>query len=192
MAVSKHYSEQYQWWYFYDDENGQTWWMDQPPEPEGPPPGAGRNVEDAGAAEKKPQIKYTFLTTTPEWNIFWMLVFPYHYAVSVMRTGRFRPADPSFYIVLTVIWTVLAAFAYGSDGGALLVTISLFYTPLACVAVMFGACLPVWVFRHLHPKTFHPYEPKLAMLFVGLTAFAGINILRWFIFGLPFLSPPLF
>jgi hypothetical protein len=38
MAISKHFSEQYQWWYFYDDENGQTWWMEQPPEPEGPPP----------------------------------------------------------------------------------------------------------------------------------------------------------
>lgn len=38
MAISKHFSEQYQWWYFFNSETGETWWMEQPPEPEGAPP----------------------------------------------------------------------------------------------------------------------------------------------------------
>lgn len=174
MAISKHYSEQYQWWYFYDDESGQTWWMEQPPEPEGPPV---RTVTEEQKLDKPS-------APPPQW--YWFFPLPLlglRYAIAAVKTGSLNPfyerdeggvlEEVTGMLAHVVLWTLALVFANAIwNPFPRAAEVTLILSPGALLVSFGWWLLPAWMLRHLSQNTFKPrYEFKLNVFLGGIVGF---------------------
>ena len=208
MAISKHFSEQYQWWYFFNSETGETWWMEQPPEPEGPPPGANDPGCTASATSptkaKEPIQRNSTEVALPKLRWFWVFPLPLlglWHAVRAVKSGSLNPFYGLDYdakedvvwcwVAYTILWTgfyLISNLALNPYDGVARYVLTI--APSALLLSYPSNILLVWILRHLSQRTYQPrYEFKPAVFLGGIIGW----IVTWvyftyvpaLIFGLP-------